>query len=88
MDSAGMPINGSSTQDLLQKIRDAEDQRPPKPLDDALGDAPLQAARESLASPNTQLAQLGPKLWCLSKQCLLCAQHMRYAARIKPLKPH
>ena len=77
-------VDGTAKEDLLQRIEMQERVQRPCPPDDALSNDALQAARTCVASGDFAPALAGSQLQCLARQCLLCAQRMRTAARIKP----
>ncbi|CAE7663237.1 HCN2 [Symbiodinium sp. CCMP2592] len=76
--------SGHAPSTLLELIAKEEACKPPQPPEGLQTDDALQAARALLREPNSSLPRIGSQLCGLSKRCLLCAQHVRYAARIKP----
>ena len=74
---------GHSSSELLLLVQAREEQHPPVPPNDLLEMQSLEQVRQMLDSPVTTLQTQGPRLNCLAKQCILCAQRVRHAAKIK-----
>ena len=74
---------GYSPSELPSIIEDNEARNPPRVPHDLLEMQSLERARQMLDEPVTILKTQGHQLMCLAKQCVLCAQRVRHATKIK-----
>ena len=74
---------GYSPSELLSIIEAGEARDPPRVPHDLLEMQSLERARQLLDEPVTILKTQGHQLICLAKQCVLCAQRVRHATKIK-----